>query len=863
MTQRRSVWGSRGKWSQTVHQAGFKVSDKPGWGLKTGSFRAALLLLLFCGSVLPAAELPWIIVNRAGTGFEEAGTGRVFDASGFNYDHDRSGRLLEDYWHTEWTTIVEDFREMRDLGARVVRIHLQFGRFMESPEIARDSELQQLRKLLELARETGLYLNITGLGCYHKPDVPDWYDTLAEGDRWAAQRVFWESIARVCHESPAVFCYDLMNEPVVGGEQPAADWLGPPFAGKHFVQFIARSTRGRQRTDVAAAWIAQLVTAIRQTDSRHLITVGLVDWSLARPGLTSGFVPAAIAPQLDFISVHHYPEPDKLTATTELLQGFQTGKPLVVEETFPLKCSPEQLEHIARRVPNISGWISFYWGRRIDEHEPQTSIGDAITTDWLSRFSAFLKDSPLVRMMAGHWLRHPDGKAAFAVDLAAWNQPSPGLPIGVFDSGIGGLTVLEAILTADHFRNDSLQPGSDGLADFRNERFIYLGDQANMPYGNYSSAKRSDFLRELILKDAAFLLGRRLHPTAPVPGETLQPRFDKPPVKAIVIACNTATAWGLEDIRQLTETLKLPVVVLGVVDSGSAAVVEQTRSDQRRTVAVLATVGTCSSNAWPRAIDRDLGLAGRPQAVIVQQGSRGIAGAIEGDPAFVSKDERMSTYAGPAVGHTDAPIDPKLLHAYGFDPDGLRGQPDQPHSLQLNSVTNYIRYDVLTLLENYRRSGGRSPIDTLVLGCTHFPLVQEQILAEFQRIRQLEQDGQRPWQPLIANQIDVVDPASLVARDLFRRLAEHQMFAAPPALDLPAAEPHLFYLSVPNPACATTVLNTAGALDTTWKYSRLPGQLQIEDTIVVPMTQPLLPASGLELIRRHLPEVSRRFDAGR
>ena len=830
-----------------------------------GHFHAVLtpvLLLLLCCSSLPATELPWIVVNESGTGFEEQSTGRVFDASGFNYDHDSSGRLIEDYWHTAWPTIVEDFQEMRDLGARVVRIHLQFGRFMESPATARQSELRQLEKLVELARDTGLYLNLTGLGCYHRADVPEWYDKLSESDRWAAQGVFWEAIAETCNGSSAVFCYDLMNEPVVGGEQPAADWLGPAFAGKHFVQFIARSTQGRKRHEVAAAWTAQLVTAIRRKDTRHLITVGLVDWSLDRPGLTSGFTPATIAPHVDFLSVHHYPEAKKTSDTAELLRAFQTGKPLVIEETFPLKCAPEQLEQITLRTPDVAGWISFYWGKRIAEHQPETSIGDAITADWLKRFSSHLQDSPIVRMMAGHWLRNPDGKAAFSVDLEAWKQTPSGLPIGVFDSGIGGLTVLEAMLTADHFHNDSLQPGSDGLADFRNERFIYLGDQANMPYGNYSSARRTDFLKELILRDAAFLLGRRFHPAASGPDGAVQPRTDKPPVKAIVIACNTATAWGLDEIRQITEKLKIPVLVLGVVDSGAAAVVERTRPGQQRTVAVLATVGTCSSGAWPRAIDRSLDRAGKPQAVIVQQGSRGIAGAIEGDPAFVSRDGDNAAYAGPAVGRNDAPLDEQLLDAYGFDPAGILGKPGQPATLQLNSVTNYIRYDVLTLMENYRRSGGNSPIDTLVLGCTHFPLVQEEILREFQRVRQLERDGQRPYQSLIADRIEVVDPASLVARDLFRQLADRQLFAAPPATAQPTAEQDLFYISVPNPDRVKAHITSAGGLETSYKYGRTPGRLQIEDTVVVPMAVELLPASGSELVRRHLPEVSRRFRWG-
>ncbi len=133
----------------------------------------------------------------------------------------------------------------------------------------------------------------------------------------------------------------------------------------------------------------------------------------------------------------------------------------------------------------------------------------------------------------------------FAIDFAAYNDPLRSLPIGVFDSGVGGLTVLETILKYDGHQNVTGEPGADGVPDFQNERFIYLGDQANMPYGNYAAAGKADFLRELILNDAIFLLGQRYWPSR----DALAPVFDKPPVKAIVIACNTATAYGLEDIR--------------------------------------------------------------------------------------------------------------------------------------------------------------------------------------------------------------------------------------------------------------------------------------------------------------------------
>ena len=112
-----------------------------------------------------------------------------------------------------------------------------------------------------------------------------------------------------------------------------------------------------------------------------------------------------------------------------------------------------------------------------------------------------------------HGKAHPQGDAAFSWDQDAYRKLDASklanLPIGVFDSGIGGLTVLEALLTADFFNNDTLQTGADGRPDFAGEHFLYLGDQANMPYGNYAAVGREDYLRELILKDAVFLLGKR------------------------------------------------------------------------------------------------------------------------------------------------------------------------------------------------------------------------------------------------------------------------------------------------------------------------------------------------------------------
>ena len=346
------------------------------------------LFSLWC-AFARGAELERVRVADDNRSFALAESGKPFYVWGVNYDHDAAGRLIEHYWHDEWATVEADFREMRKLGANVIRVHLQFGKFMNSPTEANKESLAQLAKLVRLAEREKLYLDVTGLGCYHKADVPAWYDELDEAARWNAQAKFWEAVAKTCAASPAIFCFDLMNEPVApAGDKPGGDWLGPAFGGKHFVQRISLDRAGRERHAIAGAWVDQLVAAIRKVDKQTMITVGLVPWSLDRGGLTSGFIPDKIAEPLDFIAVHLYPESAKLADDLATLRGFQVGKPLIVEETFPLKCSPDELlKFIDEHRGETAGWVSFYWGKPADEYRDKT-FADAITADWLRRFQS-------------------------------------------------------------------------------------------------------------------------------------------------------------------------------------------------------------------------------------------------------------------------------------------------------------------------------------------------------------------------------------------------------------------------------------------------------------------------------------------
>jgi len=322
-------------------------------------------------------------------GFVLATSGIRFVPWGFNYDHDENGRLLEDYWEHEWPKIVADFREMKGLGANIVRVHLQLGKFMKGLDQPDAHALDRLANLVTLAEQTGLYVDLTGLGCYRKRDVPAWYDTLAEPERWAVQARFWEAIASRCASSSAVFCYDLMNEPVVpGGRRQPGEWLGPPLGEFHYVQVITLDQKERPRPAIARTWVEALVKAIRRVDAGHLITVGLVDWSLDRPGLTSGFVPAAIAPAVDFLCVHLYPTRGKIHEAIKTLEGFAAaGKPVVIEETFPLMCGGEEFENFLKlSKTQAAGRVGFYWGKKPEELKQSKTIADAMTLVWLEIF---------------------------------------------------------------------------------------------------------------------------------------------------------------------------------------------------------------------------------------------------------------------------------------------------------------------------------------------------------------------------------------------------------------------------------------------------------------------------------------------
>jgi glutamate racemase len=201
-------------------------------------------------------------------------------------------------------------------------------------------------------------------------------------------------------------------------------------------------------------------------------------------------------------------------------------------------------------------------------------------------------------------------------------RPGDPRPIGVFDSGVGGLTVLSEL----HRRLPS-------------ETTVYLGDNARTPYG----PRPAEEVRRFTAEGVGWLLDQD--------------------IKLLVLACNTATARALPLVRELS-----PVPVLGVVRPGAVSAAASTRVGH---VGVIATAGTVESGAYPAAIGE-----ADPRLVVTQQACPDLVPLVE-------------------AGRLDDPETRTAVRAYL---DELRSNDPS--------------------------------IDTLLLGCTHYPLLRPAIERE-------------------------------------------------------------------------------------------------------------------------------------
>ena len=216
-------------------------------------------------------------------------------------------------------------------------------------------------------------------------------------------------------------------------------------------------------------------------------------------------------------------------------------------------------------------------------------------------------------------------------------------PIGVFDSGLGGLTVVKAI-----------------RKELPKEKLVYFGDTARIPYGTKGPDTILRYARQIV----RFLLKREK-------------------VKCVVVACNTSSAWALKDLRK-----EFHIPILGVIEPGAHAAVEITRNGR---IGVIGTEGTVHSGAYPEAIHALL-----PKAKVF----------VKACPLFVPLVEE---------GKLSGPVAESIVREY---------------------------------LKPVLRSG----IDTLLLGCTHYPLLKRTI------------------SKVVGKRVKIVDSAEQTARSLHRNL---------------------------------------------------------------------------------------------
>ena len=227
-------------------------------------------------------------------------------------------------------------------------------------------------------------------------------------------------------------------------------------------------------------------------------------------------------------------------------------------------------------------------------------------------------------------------------------------PIGIFDSGVGGLTVLSAV--------------RELLAE---ESTLYLGDTARVPYGN----RGADTVRKYA-RNATRLL--REHD-----------------IKALVIACNTASAYAYESLAAGSD-----IPVIGVIDPVVKAAV---RASKTGSIGVIGTRGTIRSAAYPEAIARQ-----NAQIEVVQVAC----------PLFVPLAEE---------GWSDGPV-------------------------------------VDAVCREYLSQFAESSIDTLILGCTHYPLLRDTIASQIEQI--------------CGREIAVLDCARATADVVHQTLTQHDLLAS-------------------------------------------------------------------------------------
>lgn len=455
------------------------------------------------------------------------------------------------------------------------------------------------------------------------------------------------------------------------------------------------------------------------------------------------------------------------------------------------------------------------------------------------------KNSPIVEDILNN------SKSFYYIDFGNYPNKNKKLPIGIFDSGTGGLTVLDAIVNSDEFNNSThvIEKDGDNKIDFINESFIYLGDKANMPYGEYSGKNKTDLLKEHIIKDAQFLLGKKYYKNQ----KADKCSTDKTQIKALVIACNTATAYGKQDVENFIELANLDIKVIGVIGAGVRGALQNISKNEDAAIGIMATAGTVASNGYPNTVSEQKDkLRYNGEIKTFQQAGFGLAAAIDGEKDYVypNADKIRKNYRGPSFLNKNALIDKNIFDRYNFDFSNnnilFTGSESNPDDIQLNSIDNYIKYHVISLLEKIKTSGSRIKLKSVILGCTHYPFFKENFTKQFNYAYNLEEKGKYVYRQYMEKEIILIDPAINTAKELYVYLNKNQLF------NKGSIDESQFYISVPNLDNKNNIIKDSLNFTYDYKYGRKSGEIQ-EYVKVVPFSTKTLSPELLKRLKVQIP----------
>ena len=390
----------------------------------TWALFVVLYLIVYSVTIFAAENKIPKIVIRDGCFFQESPATNRFFQLGINYFRPGTGWAPKVWQRFDAEQVRNDFGLMKSLGVNCVRIFLTFGSFFSTPNQLDNNGIDKFETLLDIAEDHGIYIHPTGPD--HWEGTPKWLkgDPYASEAWLSAREKFWQLFATRFKERNVIFAYDLLNEPSVGwdGEEMGRRWnqwlvdryggLGKVAEAWKLDQLSVSQTitipdpvkeKNKQslvdyqhfRESIATEWIKRQVNAIRSSDPKALVTVGLIQWSipvlLPQVKAYSGFCPQKIAPYLDFMEIHFYPlakgfysyesldaKRQNLAYLNSVVELAKVGKPVVLAEfgwygggkltiddgRHPIASEEEQAqwcEDAVRTTAGLaSGWLN--WG---------------------------------------------------------------------------------------------------------------------------------------------------------------------------------------------------------------------------------------------------------------------------------------------------------------------------------------------------------------------------------------------------------------------------------------------------------------------------------------------------------------------